>query len=85
MMIEQMETSAQDTQPTAAGEFVNKDRWHVVQPGENLTVIAQAYYGPEHVAHWITLYNFNREIIGDNPDLIQAGTELLIPDISQFL
>jgi nucleoid-associated protein YgaU len=62
-----------------------QDRWHVVQPGENLTVIAKAYYGAEHDSHWITLYNFNRELIGENPDLLQPGMELLIPDISEFL
>lgn len=63
----------------------HQDRWHVVQPGENLTVIAQAYYGSEHAAHWITLYNFNREMIGDSPDVLLVGMELLIPDISEFL
>jgi nucleoid-associated protein YgaU len=59
--------------------------WHVVQPGENLTMIARAYYGPEHGDHWITLYNFNRKLVGENPDLIQPGMELLIPDIPEFL
>ena len=62
-----------------------QDRWHIVQPGENLTVIAQAYYGSDHAEHWITLYNFNRELIGEKPDLLQAGVELLIPDLSEFL
>ena len=62
-----------------------KDRWHIVQPGENLTVIARVYYGPDHASHWITLYNFNRELIGENPDIVQPGMELKIPDISEFL
>ena len=62
-----------------------KGQVHGVQPGENLTVIAQVYFGPEHASHWITLYNFNRELIGENPDVIQPGMELLIPDISEFL
>jgi nucleoid-associated protein YgaU len=62
-----------------------KERWHVVQPGENLTMIAKAYYGPKQASHWITLYNFNRELIGENPDFIQPGMELLIPDIAEFL
>ena len=62
-----------------------QDHWHVVRPGENLTIIAQDYYGPEHAAHWITLYNFNRELIGESPDHIRAGMELLIPDITEFL
>ena len=75
----------ESAQPEMAPESDTKDRIHVVQPGENLSMIAQAYYGPEHASHWITLYNFNRELIGDNPDMIQAGIELLIPDISEFL
>lgn len=69
----------------AATSPEKQNRWHVVQPGENLTLIAQAYYGPEHASHWITLYNFNRELIGENPDFIQPGMELLIPDITEFL
>lgn len=66
-------------------ESETQDRIHVVGPGENLTVIAQAYYGPEYASHWITLYNFNREMLGENPAVIQPGMELLIPDISEFL
>ncbi len=73
------------SQPDAQTEGENQDQRHVVQPGENLTIIAQAYYGPEHAEHWVTLYNFNRELIGENPDRIRSGMELLIPDISEFL
>jgi len=58
---------------------------HVVQPGENLSLIAIKYYGDENEVHWITIHNFNREIIGENPDLIQPGTQILIPDLSEFL
>lgn len=58
---------------------------HVVQPGESLSSIARLYYGPEHAAHWITLYNHNRETIGESPDRLAAGMELVIPDLSQFL
>jgi nucleoid-associated protein YgaU len=78
----QLKKSGSDKAPP---EQQQQDRWHVVQPGENLTIIAKAYYGPEHASHWITLYNFNRELIGENPDLIQPGMELLIPDITEFL
>ena len=60
-------------------------RIHIVQPGENLSLIARKYYGAENEVHWITLYNFNREVIGDNPDLIPVGMELKIPEIDQFL
>jgi nucleoid-associated protein YgaU len=58
---------------------------HVVGPGESLTTIAVHYYGQENAAHWITLYNHNRGAIGDNPDLLSAGVELLIPDLAEFL
>jgi nucleoid-associated protein YgaU len=77
--------STESVPPGISEEPKREDRWHVVQPGENLTAIAQAYYGPEHASHWITLYNFNREVIGENPDLIQPGIELRIPDLSEFL
>ena len=68
-----------------SGDQESQERWHVVQPGENLSTIAQYYYGLEHAAHWITLHNFNRELIGENPDLLQPGMELKIPDLSEFL
>jgi nucleoid-associated protein YgaU len=79
------EGSKESTPNQLSQEPKTQDRWHIVLPGENLTNIAQAYYGPEHASHWITLYNFNREVIGENPDLITPGMELLIPDISEFL
>ena len=62
-----------------------RPRIHVVQPGENLSLIARKYYGDDNEAHWITLYNFNREVIGDNPDLIQVGMALQIPEIEEYL
>lgn len=76
---------AQEHPAETPAEPGHQECWHQVQPGENLTMIAQTHYGSEHAAHWITLYNFNRELIGENPDLIQAGMELLIPDITAFL
>lgn len=79
------DSSKESTHPEMVQESSVQGQVHVVQTGENLTQIAQAYYGPEHASHWITLYNFNRELIGENPDVIQLGMELLIPDISEFL
>jgi nucleoid-associated protein YgaU len=63
----------------------NNHKIHVVQPGENLSMIARKYYGKEHEVHWITLHNFNREVIGENPDILQVGMKLIIPDIAEFL
>ena len=61
------------------------DRLHKVQPGESLSTIARKYYGPENEVHWVTIHNHNLELIGDNPDLIQVGMELVIPDLTEFL
>lgn len=51
---------------------------HVVQKGESLSLIAKHYYGDIH--KWKQLYEANKAVIGDNPDLIKPGQELVIPD-----
>jgi len=51
---------------------------HIVQKGESLSLIAKHYYGDIH--KWKQLYEANKAVIGDNPDRIQIGQELVIPD-----
>lgn len=51
---------------------------HVVQKGESLSLIAKQYYGDVH--KWKQIYEANKALIGDNPDVIQPGQELVIPD-----
>jgi uncharacterized Zn-binding protein involved in type VI secretion len=48
---------------------------HVVEPGESLGDIAVKYGLPS----WKYLYQINAESIGDNPDLLAAGTQLQLP------
>ncbi len=55
---------------------------HIVQPDETLTDIAQRYYGSAEQYLW--LYSVNREVIGDDPDTLDAGIELIIPEISSI-
>lgn len=50
-------------------------RTHTVVNGENLTVIA-AKYG---LSHWSRVYNLNRDVIGNDPNLIKPGQVLKIP------
>lgn len=50
-------------------------RTHVVENGQNLSVIA-AKYG---LSSWRTIYDMNRDVIGDNPNLIKPGQRLRIP------
>lgn len=60
------------TQPAPAAP---QQRVHVVENGENLSVIA-AKYG---LSSWRTVYDMNRGVIGDNPNLIKPGQRLVLP------
>lgn len=50
---------------------------YTVQPGDTLWDIAQrAYADPED---WDTIYNANKQVIGNDPNLIKPGQVLHIP------
>ena len=60
----------------AARPFPNKfEMTHPVEEGEDLGKIAVDY----GISSWKYLYEINKEIIGDNPDIFEAGIELAIP------
>jgi len=48
---------------------------HTVEKNNTLGTIAEQYDG----VSWQDIYNANRELIGDNPDIIHPGMELVIP------
>lgn len=50
---------------------------YVVQPGDTLRSIARDEYGDAD--QWPRIYDANREVIGTDPDTLQAGTRLRIP------
>ena len=54
-------------------------RKHEVVSGDTLSAIAKKYY--DDPAKYMAIYEANKELIGDNPDLIQIGMELIIPDL----
>jgi nucleoid-associated protein YgaU len=54
-------------------------RKHTVVSGDTLTGIAKKYY--DDAGKYMVIYEANKELIGDNPDLIQIGMELIIPDL----
>ena len=51
------------------------DSTYTVQQGDDLGLIAEKFGMPS----WKYLYELNRDVIGDNPDLLKEGTELQIP------
>jgi nucleoid-associated protein YgaU len=52
---------------------------HVVERGDTLTAIALKYYG--NAGEFMKIYEANKDVIGDNPDLILVGMELVIPEL----
>lgn len=50
-------------------------RYHTVENGENLSVIASRY----GLTSWSLIYEANRDIIGSDPNLIRPGQRLRIP------
>jgi len=58
-------------------------RVHVVRPGESLWSIAEATWGTGEIeGRWRAIWTANRDVIGDDPDLILPGQELLLPTTS---
>ena len=52
-------------------------RMYVVESGDSLSKIAKKFYGDAH--DWKRIYEENREVI-HNPDMIQPGWRLKIPE-----
>jgi nucleoid-associated protein YgaU len=52
---------------------------HVVVSGDTLSGIAKKYY--DDAGKYMKIYEANKDVIGDNPDLIKPGMELIIPKL----
>ena len=52
---------------------------HTVVPGDNLSFISEKYYGTQ--ANFRILYEANKDVIGDNMNLIKPGQVLKIPKL----
>lgn len=73
-----------DEAPAAPVTETSPSAAYVVQPGDSLWAITSALLGPEASAAdvataWPSLYQANRDIIGDDPSLIFAGQALVVP------
>lgn len=55
-----------------------KKRVYVVRPGECLSTIAMEVYGSG--SYWVNIYDSNKAIIGEDPDYLQAGVYLELPE-----
>lgn len=61
-------------------ENINVNVTHTVQKGDSLSDIAKKYYGDPNKYNLI--YEANKTIIGNNPNIINVGQELVIPGIT---
>lgn len=52
---------------------------YVVGSGDSLSLLSGKYYGD--IMAWEKIYNANKEVIGDDPNLLAVGTKLNIPDV----
>ena len=59
-----------------AAEIVNK---YVVVSGDTLSSIAKKYYND--AGKYLKIYEANKALIGDDPNLITPGMELIIPHL----
>ena len=59
------------TAPAVAGKT------YVVKSGDSLSKIAKAAYGEGK--RWPEIYEANKQLIGDNPNMIHPGQTLRIP------
>ena len=54
---------------------------HTVAEGETLSGLALKYYGSAAKDKWMKIYEANKAIIGDNPNVIKPGQVLKIPEL----
>lgn len=58
--------------PTAGDKYT-------VKSGDSLSKIAKSHYGD--AMKWNKIYEANKALIGDNPDMIHPGQELILPKL----
>ena len=57
----------------------DEEEIYIVQSGDSLYAIAEKIYGDGEL--WRDLYEANIDEIGDDPDYIEVGLELFLPDL----
>lgn len=75
--VDSAEEAAKNVLESVAGDdFIAE---YTVVAGDNLSFISKKFYGSPN--HWNDIYEANKDVIGDNPNLIRVGQELKIPKI----
>ena len=75
--INEDQSEPMDMSQFVQAEKIKTQRFHIVRKDQTLSAISRIYYGSPN--QWKKIVNANRDIIKD-PDKIQPGTKLIIPD-----
>ena len=67
-------SGASSTAPKAAGT----ERSYTVVKGDSLSKIAEHHYGD--AGKWRAIYEANKSVIGENPNLIKPGQIFTLPE-----
>lgn len=78
-MAEEMWKRKAEEQGASASEPKYKAE-HTVVSGETLSSISMKYYDSPAKDDWMAIYEANKEVIGDNPNLIKPDQVLKIPE-----
>jgi nucleoid-associated protein YgaU len=70
-------SGSSSTAPTIPSPGGSPASSYVVKSGDSLSKIARRIYGD--AKKWPRIYEANKDLIGSNPDLIQPGQNLVIP------
>ena len=54
---------------------------HTVEAGETLSHIGLKYYKSAAKEKWMLIYEANKTVIGDDPNVIKTGQALKIPEL----
>jgi nucleoid-associated protein YgaU len=72
--LEEVKAKAAETVKPVTGQA---KQIYVVKSGDSLSKIAKQFYGDG--GRWPEIYEANKQLIGDNPNLIHPGQQLTIP------
>ena len=70
-------SSSTAASPSGAEAEAETDRMYIVQSGDSLSKISKKFYG--NTNSWKRIFEANKDIV-KNPDLIQPGWKLRIPE-----
>jgi nucleoid-associated protein YgaU len=74
----QQKAAAEAAAAAAAPKIIAE---HTVKSGETLSHISLKHYGSAAKPYYMVVYEANKEVIGDNPNLIKPGMVLRIPEL----